>query len=62
MRITDMEEQERKRAHETLVRLASSCERAAAREKTVTPIAPDLNEEDYHTIAEILRDMGNTIA
>ena len=58
----DCDEQERKHAHATLVRLANSCERAAARGKTVTPIAADLNEEDYRAIADILRKMADTVA
>ena len=58
----DGDEQERKHAHATLVRLANSCERAAARGKSVTPIAADLNEEDYRAIADILRKMSDTVA
>ena len=58
---SDTEEKERKHAHATLVRLANSCERAAARGKTVTPIAADLNEEDYRAIADILRKMADTV-
>ena len=55
------EEQERKVAHATLVRLANSCERAAARGRSVTPMAADLDEEDYRTIADILRRMADMV-
>lgn len=58
----DIDDHERKHAHATLVRLANSCERAAARGKTVTPIVVDLNEDDYRTIADILRKMANEVA
>ena len=61
MLTNDAEERERKHAHATLVRLANSCERAATRGKTVTPMAADLNEEDYSAIADILHKMAATI-
>ena len=53
--------EEGKVAYDTLVRLANSCERAAARGKVVTPIAPDLDEDDYRTIADVLRRLAATI-
>ena len=46
---------ERKFARDNLMRLANSCDRAAARGKTVTPIAHDLSEQDFRDIAGILR-------
>lgn len=57
----DRDAQEREVALATLTRLANSCERAAARGKTVTPLAADLNDEDYAAIADILRKMAGTI-
>ena len=57
----DVEREETKFAHETLVRLANSCEREAGRGKTVTPIGSDLNEDDLRTIADILRKFAATI-
>ncbi len=61
MRSTDLDNEERKRAHGALIRLANSCDRAAARGKIVAQIAPDLDEEDFRTIAEIRRDMAKTL-
>lgn len=57
----DDEREETKFAYETLIRLANSCEREAGREKTVTPIGSDLNEDDLRTIADILRKFAATI-
>ncbi len=48
---------ERKFAHDNLMRLANSCDRAAARGEAVTPIAHDLSEQDFRDIAEILRGL-----
>ena len=48
---------ERKFARDNLMRLANSCDRAATRGKTVTPIAHDLSEQDFRDIAEILRGL-----
>ena len=48
-------------AHETLIRLANSCERAAARGEVVMPIANDLDAKDFRTIAEILRGFAAEI-
>ena len=53
---------DRKRKHDTLVRLANSCERAAARGLTVVPMSADLNEEDYKIIAALLRGLAGTMA
>lgn len=52
---------EERHAKATVLRLANSCERAAARGDVVTPIAHDLNEDDYRTIAEILRGFAATV-
>ena len=48
---------ERKYARDNLMRLANSCDRAAAHGKKVTPIAQDLSEQDFRDIAEILRGL-----
>ena len=57
----DAEEAERRASYLTLMRLANSCERAAARGKAVTPLAADLNQEDYKDIADVLRKLAETI-
>lgn len=57
----NVEREETKFDHETLVRLANSCEREAGRGKTVTPIGSDLNADDLRTIADILRKFAATI-
>ena len=57
----DAQEVERRVSYQTLVRLANSCDRAAARGKAVSPLAADLNEEDYKEIADILRKLAETI-
>jgi hypothetical protein len=48
---------ERKFARDNLMRLANSCERAAARGKAVSPLAHDLSDEDFRDIAAILRGL-----
>ena len=48
---------ERKFARDNLMRLANSCDRAAAHGKKVTPIAQDLSDQDFRDIAEILRGL-----
>ena len=48
-------------AHKTLIRLANSCEREAARGKIVVPMASDLNEDDLRTIADILSRLAATV-
>jgi hypothetical protein len=53
---TTVDEQHRARA--TLMRLSNSCLRAAARGKSVSPIAADLNADDYRKIARILSDLA----
>lgn len=45
-------------ARDTLVRLANSCDRAAARVATSTSRASDLDEEDFRTIAMVLRQLA----
>lgn len=45
----------------TLIRLANSCARLAARGNTVTPIAHELDAADYQTIAGVLRGMAAMI-
>lgn len=52
---------EAKVALETLIRLANSCEREAARGRGVVPIAADLNADDYRDLADILRRLAATI-
>ncbi len=61
MRETAAEKQERKVAYATLIRLANSCERTAAQGGSATPNAGDLNDEDFLTIADILRKMALTV-
>lgn len=66
----ETDDAERGASHQTLIRLANSCERAAARRKSVSPLGADLNEEDYRDIAAILRtlaqnfgpDLGSSVA
>ena len=57
----DAQEAERRASYQTLVRLANSCARAAARGEAVSPLAADLNQEDYNDIADILRKLAETI-
>jgi hypothetical protein len=45
-------------ARETLIRLANSCERAAARVAATISNASDLDEEDFRTIAAVLRRLA----
>ena len=52
---------EAKVAHKTLIRLANSCEREAARGKIVVRFGSDLNEEDLRAIADILRRLAATL-
>lgn len=55
------EREEARVAYDTLVRLANSCEREAARGRSPVPIPSDLNQEDLRTIADILRKFAATI-
>jgi hypothetical protein len=48
-------------AKDTLIRLANSCERAAARGTAVVPLAHDLDTQDYATIAEVLHGLADTL-
>lgn len=57
----EAEDAEQRTAHHVLVRLANSCERAAARGEKVLPMAADLNADDYREIADILRKLADTI-
>ena len=57
----DDEREEARVAYDTLVRLANSCEREAARGRALVRIPSDLNEEDLRTIADILRKFAATI-
>lgn len=57
----EAEQRETEVALETLIRLANSCDRAAARGQGVMQIAADLNAEDYRDIADILRRLTRTI-
>lgn len=43
----------------TLIRLANSCDRAAARTGAASASLSDLDEEDYRTIARILRTLAD---
>ena len=61
MIIQDDEREEGKVTYDTLVRLANSCEREAARGRALVPIPSDLNNEDLRTIADILRKLASTI-
>lgn len=47
-------------ARETLVRLANSCERAAAGNVPVGTRMSDLNAEDFKTIAHALRRLAHS--
>ena len=48
-------------AKATLLRLSKSCERIASRGASVTPIAHDLDKEDYRAIARILSDLASEL-
>lgn len=50
--------EEQRLTRETLLRLSNSCLRAAARGQRVSPIGADLDEEDYRSIARILRGLA----
>ena len=44
----------------TLIRFANSCDRAAARATTMSASVSDLDEEDFRTIARILRKLAGS--
>lgn len=44
--------------HETLVRLANSCDRAASNNAALGTRMSDLDAEDFKTIARILRSLS----
>jgi hypothetical protein len=45
---------------DTLIRLANSCDRAAARTGSASAGMSDLDEEDFRMIARILRSLANS--
>ena len=45
---------------DTLIRLANSCDRAAARAGAASSNVSDLDEEDFRTIARILRGLAES--
>jgi hypothetical protein len=45
---------------DTLIRLANSCDRAAARTGAASASLSDMDEEDYRTIGRILRKLAES--